>query len=203
MEPQKRNANLMTATNTALLEGLRERNNRTWDEFCSRYQPLLESFARRLGVHEHDAQDAAQEALLAFAVAYQKGSYNRDKGRLRSWLFAIASNKVRDLQRKRKEALIGDQKDGQAMINQVPDAQDWDQIWEAEWRKAIVDQCMKLVSKSVTPKTMEAFELFALKQLSADEVSSKLGMSRNAVYKAKNQVLGRMRELQEEFEETW
>lgn len=75
----------MLTTNTALLEGLRETgNDAIWKVFCTRYRPVVIAVARRLGLNADEAEDATQEALLAFATAYRQGKYDRDKGRLRS-----------------------------------------------------------------------------------------------------------------------
>ena len=82
---------MITATNTELLIGLADPQNRAvWQMFHDRYRPLLITFAKRLGLKEADAEDAAQEALIAFVASYQDGKYQRDKGRLRTWLSAIA-----------------------------------------------------------------------------------------------------------------
>ena len=67
---------LSTITNTALLMGLQARDDPAWTTFYSRYQPVLVAFGKRLGLRESDAQDAAQEALLAFADGFRKGQYD-------------------------------------------------------------------------------------------------------------------------------
>ena len=56
-----------TTTTTAMLEGLRDPGNETvWRDFDERYRPVLIGFAQRLGLTAADAEDAAQETLLAF-----------------------------------------------------------------------------------------------------------------------------------------
>src|SRR4029453_12334468 len=92
-----------TVTNTLLLAGLKDnKNDAVWSDFFARYQPMLLAFARKLGMSDEDAKNAAQEALMAFVSAYREGAYDRKKGRLRTWLYGIASHKVRDMQRKRR-----------------------------------------------------------------------------------------------------
>ena len=78
---------MLSTTNTSLLAGLRDRSNDAcWSEFFGRYQPLLVGFGHKLGLSETDAQDAAQETLMAFVSTYREGGYDRQKGRLRTWL---------------------------------------------------------------------------------------------------------------------
>ena len=196
---------MMTVTNTSLLMGLKDqKNDAVWSEFFGRYQPMLHAFARKLGMSDQDAQDAAQETLMAFCSAYREGAYDREKGRLRTWLFGIASHKVRDIQRRGgRERVVVDQTEGTAFFNKVPDDEQVSQIWENEWQQAVLKQCMNEVRKQVKPQTMEAFEMFALKGMSAEDVAAKLGMTENAVWIAKNRVLSRLREVQKYMEENW
>jgi RNA polymerase sigma-70 factor (ECF subfamily) len=192
-------------TNTSMLAGLRDRrNDACWSEFFARYQPMILAFARKLGLSDSDAQDAAQETLVAFAGSYRDGGYDRDKGRLRTWLMGIASHKVRDIQRRRgREVVLANNPESTAFINKIPDEEQMSQVWEAEWQQAIVKRCMEEVRTQVKPRTMEAFELFALKGLAAEEVARKLDMTENAVWIAKNRVLSRLRETQKYMEENW
>jgi len=196
---------MKTITNTSLLNGLKDpNNNRIWSEFFERYQPMLMAFAKRLGLNEHDAQDAAQETLMNFVNAYREGGYDREKGRLRTWLFGIAAHKIRDIQRKRgKQLVIVDNSHTTRFLNKVPDDHSMSEIWEAEWARAILGQAMKEVRQQVKPQTMEAFELFAIKGLPAEQVAKQLGMTENAVWIAKNRVLSRLRNTQEFLEENF
>lgn len=195
---------MITQTNTMLLVGLRDAANQAvWTEFFGRYQPLLVSFGRRLGLGDDDAQDAAQDTLLAFAKAYRQGRYDRAKGRLRTWLLTIATNKIRDLQRRRCERLMGESGDGTAFIDRIPDERSMSDVWEAEWKQAIIRQCLDYVRPRVEPTTMRAFELLAIEGVSGEEVATQLGISRNAVYQAKSHVLSHMRAYQQQLEEIW
>jgi RNA polymerase sigma factor (sigma-70 family) len=196
---------MASTTNTALLAGLRDpQDDVVWREFCERYRPVLVSFASRLGLGRPEAEDAAQETLLAFATSYRQGHYDREKGRLRSWLSGIAQNKIRDIQRRRqREAAIGDGKETTAFVERFPDPHSLSEVWEAEWRRALVRACLERVRSQVEPTTIRAFELFALREWPAEEVASHLGLSRNAVYKAKNHVLSRLRSMRKDLEGSW
>ncbi len=195
---------VLTRTNTDLLMGLRDSADQVvWGEFFSRYQPILVAFARKLGLREHDAEDAAQETLIKFAQAYREGRYERDRGRLRTWLLSIAANTVRDLQRRRRDVGAGAPADRTGLLEQVPDDASMSEVWEAEWKRAIVRQCLAQVSQRVSPTTLRAFELLTLEGWSGEQVAAHLNISRNAVYLAKIHVLSHMRELQQKMEEAW
>jgi len=76
---------LATVTSTTLLEGLKDpANGAVWEQWVDRYRPLVVRTARRIGVPAAEAEDVAQNALLAFALAYREGRYERSRGRLRA-----------------------------------------------------------------------------------------------------------------------
>jgi len=194
-----------TKTSTALLEHLKDTASQaSWHAFDARYRPLILAVGRRLGLQDADAEDAAQETLSAFVEAYRQGRYQRQKGRLRDWLSGIARNKIRDVYRKRsnQEKLVPDRTGVTSFWDQIED-QNVDPIWEEEWRKAVLRQCLLEVRQQVSPRTFEAFELFALKRQPAAQVAVHLGVSQDVVYQSKSRVLVRIRELLPDMQEVW
>ena len=78
-------------TTSLVLERLKEFDNHSaWNLFSGWFREPVVAFARRMGLKGADADDAAQETLLAFARAYREGRYDSSKGRLSEWLFGIA-----------------------------------------------------------------------------------------------------------------
>jgi len=196
---------LPEATNTDLLIGLQDwENDSVWTSFCARYRPVLVLFGRRLGLDEPDAHDAAQEALTAFAEAYRKGAYDRKQGRLRRWLFAIASHKIRNLQRQNYgQRGVVDWSDKTKWLNSVPDEHSMSQIWEAQWQRAVLDACLGEVYSKVELSTIQAFQLYVLEEWPVDKVADHLGMTQNAVLKAARRVLTRLREAYNHLNVNW
>ncbi len=196
-------------TTTGELEDLKDARHETaWHQFSDRYRPMIMNYAqKRFRLSSADAEEAAQGTMIAFAVAYQKGQYDREKGRLRKWLFGIATNQIRNLQRKRgqnREVQIVDQTTGTGFIAHIPDdGAELEKIWEEAWRQAVYQQCIKEVRVQFDRKTVQAFELFARQGLSAQEVADKLGMTQNAVFLAKHKILKRIRELIPLMEANW
>ena len=192
---------LPTVTSTTLLEGLRDpRNDAVWLQFVERYRPLIVRYARRFGVSAEDAEDVAQTSLLAFCEAYRGRKYQRERGRLRSWLFGIVRNHVRkwrsssrgrELQVEEIDAL-GIELDDEA-----------ERFWEEEWADAVAGECLEQVRRELEPNTYRAFELYALEKLPVDDVARRLKMTPNAVYGAKRRVLARIKEIQPFVEDVW
>ncbi len=195
-----------TVTSTDLLDGLREPSNRaTWDAYVGRYRPMIVEYARRVGAAAEDAEEIAQQALAAFAEAYRRGSYRRDRGRLRDWLFGIVRRQLRNWYRRHRgrEVLVGTGVGGTDFFSRVAGEDRLRDLWEAECRAAVLDHCLRCVRREVQAATWDAFELFACRNWPAARVAEQLGISENAVFKAKERVIGRIRELRPIAEEQW
>jgi len=206
MTDEQESTDFRTMTSTSLLEGLKDPNNQVvWRNFVERYRPMLERYARRFGLGSADAQDAAQVTLIAFNDSYRQGKYDREKGRLRVWLFGIARNQIRGLVRKRaKQEFQAAQSESQTdFFARVTDEDEMEKVWEAEWRQAVLQNCLEEVRREFDTKTIQAFEMFAWKGRPATEVGEELGMSPNAIFICKHRVMKRIRELLPKMEEIW
>ncbi len=194
-----------TVTSLTLLEGLRDpENEEAWRRFSDRYRPMTIAFAAKLGLTEHDAQDAGQEAMLAFVTGYRQGAYDRAKGRLRSWLFGIAYRKVKDIQRTAgQERPLADRSDASAWLASVAAPDTAQAVWEQEWQRAVLRACMAEATGSFEPQTLRVFELYVLEEWPAKKVADYLGITRNAVFVAKNHVTSHLRELARQMEQIW
>ena len=180
-----------TVTSTTLLEGLKDPANATiWRQWVDRYRPIVVHFARRAGVGD-DAEDVAQAALLDFAQAYREGRYERDRGRLRSWLLGVARHHVLRWHRARSAKPASE-----VLVDEPGGPSDLEAVWEEEWRAAVLSQCRTAIKGEFSPTTLEAFERFVSSGRSAAEVGRELGISENAVFGAKRRVLRRLRELE-------
>lgn len=185
----------LTRTSTALLEGLQEPGNeQVWFDFARRYGAILVGFARRLGLDENDAADVAQETLVRFVEEYRAGKYQRERGRLRSWLLSIARTKVAAVYRAR--SVRGEQQAGTQIVD-LSDEHTLTQMWQAERRQVILRQAMEELRRATrtNEKTIEAFELLVHGGCAPGVVAEQLGMSIDDVYRAKSRVAQRLREI--------
>ena len=186
---------MRTRTTTALLEDLRDSSNEAvWQEFDTRYRPILIEFARRLGLGNEDAADAAQEALVRFVTSYRAGKYERGRGRLSSWIIGIARNCIIDQLRARSSRR---EVHGLSAIIDLPDQDRLTEIWEAECEREIFRRAIRSLHEHtrVDPHTIRAFELLAFQQRLPAEVAAELDMSMNDVYLAKHRCLKRLQPI--------
>jgi RNA polymerase sigma factor (sigma-70 family) len=193
-------------TRTSLLEGLRDpRNDRVWSEFFDRYGPMVRGFARKLHLREHEADDAVQDTMVTFVTKYQHGEYDRQKGRLRSWLCGLAYNKIRHIHDRRiqRERRAAGEDGHRVPLESIPQEDRTREIWEAEWRNAVIRHCLEKIRDETDPLRLRAFELYALQGWSPDDVAAELNVSRNMVYLSKSRVLARVAKLREEVDKAW
>ena len=189
-------------TTTQVLDDLRNSaNGPAWQRFEGHFRDVIIRFARHAGLSASDADDAAQETMLVFVKAFREGKYERQKGRMRDWLFGIARRVVFNLRRKQPlDKLIADRTTGTSFWDMVEDDRGIEQSWQDEWRRMALAVCLEQAKSQIDPQVFAAFELYALKEMPAEEVAAKLGMSRNAVYIAKSRVLSHLRELEGQLE---
>jgi len=189
-------------TTTQLLEDLKTTDGESaWTEFCSHFQPVVIEFARKLGLSNIEAEDAAQETMAVFFKAFKEGKYDPDKGRLSNWLFGIAKRVILNLRgRLPLEKLIADKTTGTSFWDMVQDDRTLGRTWELQWQRVALKRCLDQVRREFDPKVYGAFRDYAMYQFAIEEVCEKFDMSRNAVYIAKSRVLSRLRELKQQFE---
>lgn len=190
-------------TTTQILDELRKSGDApAWELFCNHFQPVLISFGRKTGLSVADAEDAAQESLLAFLRAFRQGKYERSRGKLSSWLFGISKRVIlKRCSRVPLEKLVVDKHTGTSFWDLVQDDWNLNQIWESQWQQAVLKRCLEQVKREFDAKTFQAFEQYALGQTDIKDVTEQLGLSRNAVYIAKSRILSRLRELRCQYEE--
>lgn len=191
-------------TTTTVLDRLRDANDASaWSSFVERFRAPITGFGRKLGLSLADAEDVAQETLVAFLESYRKDAFQRGRGRLGSYLFGIAHNKTLLARRKlagREGQILGDG-GGTTFWSAVPDSDGAEAVWEQEWQQATLRTCLEQVQAEVSPQTFEAFRLVVFERLAPAVVAERIGISRNAVFIAKHRVATRLRELRSAIEQ--
>jgi len=190
-------------TTTELLNGLHEHGNQSaWGEFDRRYRPILIAFLRRMGVSESDADDVAQETLTCFVRDYRANRYDRQQGRLRTWLIGIARCRLADLRRaagRRREWR------GESAIENLPDDDHAESVWDEEQRRLIFEQALRELRETgrFRARTLEAFDRVVLRHEPIEVVAAQLELTPQEIYNSKNRVVARLREIAERYEASY
>ena len=186
----------MEKTSLSLLGRLRRSpESENWNRLVDLYAPLLRAGLRKYDVQDSDADDLAQEVLLAVSKDLGKFEHGGQPGSFRGWLKAILVNRLRKFwrARDRRPQARGDS-DIDARLAQLDDpASEMSQIWNRQHDQYVLRQLLALVEPHFAPNTWKAFCRVALDGARPDVVAEELEISLNAVCLAKSRVLRRLR----------
>lgn len=160
-----------------------------WNEFHQRYAGAIAGFARQLGTPSADVDDVVQDVLIGFYAKAPTFVYDPAKGRFRGYLKTCTFHAVqRRLGREAKFAGVPlDQVNGDAL--EVEQA--WKDIWEQEQLRRAVEDLRRDIG---TTKTFRAFEMYVILDLPPQEVSERLALHLDNVYRSKESVTRMLRE---------
>lgn len=188
----------VTITTTQLLNALRDPKELAWNAFDGRYRPIIHGLARRMGLSADTAAEVAQETMARFAEAYRAGRYERQRGRLRSFLIGIARHRITDELRAKYRSPI---ERGESALGAMPADVDFDTAWQQELEAAVLLASFdRLRSESrAEDRTLRAFELMALRGLPAPAVAEACDLKPEEVYRIKHRMTARLRVVIDEM----
>jgi RNA polymerase sigma-70 factor, ECF subfamily len=179
----------MDSTPVSLLVRIQARgDDDAWERFLKFTTPLLEIWAARLGLRQHDAQDLVQDVLTVVAEKIPDFSYDRDKS-FRGWLRTIAVNKWRHWHRRPRGVALSE------AVSEGLVAEDPAELFhQKEFNNFLVARAMEVMRTEFEPTTWKACWEHVAHSRRAAEVGAELGISAGAVYVATSRVLHRLRE---------
>ena len=183
------------SVSSTLLERVKARRPEAWERLVDLFGPVVYRWCRQTGVGREDAADVVQEVFSS--VAAHVGDFRRDSpgDSFTAWLATITRNKIRDWSRRRQgrpEARGGT--DAQQQFLQVPELSELSQQSGGTWAGgALPRRALDLVRAEFENRTWEAFWRTAVDGQCPADVAQDLGVTVNAVYKAKSRVLRRLR----------
>ncbi len=168
-----------------------------WREFYDRYAPAIFRIARLRGFAEHEAEDVVQQVMVVIAKHIDHFDYDTSRGRFRHWVQRVTENKIVDLYRRRlresrEEASLDDRPDGRPQVDEA-----WAQAWEVQdmlW-------CLDGVAEDISPRRLQAFRLYVLEGVSAEETARRLGLTKAHVYVIRNIVINLIRQRMQDLEQ--
>ena len=180
----------MQTTSASLLGHLQQGDDpKAWERCVRIYSPALYTWACRMGLQHSDALDLVQEVFTTLVQKLPEFTYDRDRG-FRNWLFIVTRNKY--LEKARRRALPVD---GRVRPDEVAGPAD-EKVEEADFHRYLLGQVLPRMRQLFQPSTWQAFWDHVVEEQPAPEVAARLGVTVNAVFKAKARVLARLhREL--------
>lgn len=175
----------MQTTSASLLEHIKQADSRAWTRFVRLYSPLLYSWGCRMGLQHADALDLVQEVFASLVQKLPEFTYDQDK-RFRSWLFRVTRNKYLEKTRRLRLPV-----DGGVRPDDVPDYPE-PTVDEADFHRYLMGTILPTMREQFQPSTWQAFWEHVVEMAPAPEVATRLGVTVNAVFKAKARVLARL-----------
>lgn len=182
-------------TSLSLLKRLKQQpaDQQAWEDLVERYGSRILLWCRRWGLQDADAADVTQAVLLKLAKGIQR--FNKDSGgSFRAWLKTLAHHAWYDLVSSRQHKLAAGSTDLATALESLDAKDELAQCLETEWEQELIQLASVRIKKRVDEKTWQAFKLMTTESLSAQEVSSQLGINLTSAYKAKSNVLKMLKE---------
>lgn len=178
-------------------------NRAAWEQFASLYRPVILRTAVARGFQEADAQDLAQNVLLAVASAIGRWEQKDESTRFRHWLRRIMRNAILNaVTRRPKDLATGGSSINRLLLEQVEVDHDTESLIDWEYRRELYQYAANIVRCDVRAETWQAFELTVVHGLSNREVAERIGKSMGTIYTARCRVMQRLRAVIREIEET-
>jgi len=184
-------------TSTGLLDRAKAQDPEAWQRLTKLYSPLVYAWCRRSGVRAEDAADVLQDVFRAVHRGLAGFRHERPGDTFRGWLWTITRNKIRDHYRSR-----GDQPDAvggtdaQRRMLEIPEDEPVSEEPSGSGGKSsgLFGGALELIRAEFEDRTWQAFWRATVGEERTADVAADLGMSVNAVRKAKSRVLRRLRD---------
>ena len=181
----------MDTTRPSLLIRIRDRDDQlAWHEFDSIYRPLLRRYARAWGLCDAEVEDVVQQCMATIDRHITAFDYNSTRGRFKSWLRTMVSNRVKNTLRDRRDVRATTKDfDGLEEPGLSPE-----EVFDRLWRQEHLRHCLALIRPEVEESTFNAFVAYVMKEQPIEHVCAELAMTPNQVQAIKSRMIKRLRE---------
>lgn len=189
-------------TRPSLLLKIRDADNQAaWDEFSEIYRPVICRLARLRGLQDSDADDLAQQVLLAVSRAVGRWEVNPERARFRTWLKRVADNAILNaLTRGPADRATGDDQ-LQWMLDSRPARSDPNSdLLRTEYRREIFRRAADHIRSEFTDDTWNAFWRTTVDGLDVDAVAHELERTRGSIYASRSRVMKRLKQQIQSYE---
>jgi len=185
------------STSSKLLDRARSRDQDAWHRLVNLYGCLVLYWGGRAGLQQADRSEVFQEVLQAVAKNLEHFRGDRRGDTFRGWLRTITRSKIVDHCRRRSRqfpATGGSEAYQRLLSINTVDVEQSAECESPKERSLLVGRAMRIVRAEFEDRTWQAFLRTASDGLSSSLVAEELGMTPEAVRKAKSRVLRRIRD---------
>ncbi len=196
----------LAPTRLSLLERLRDMDDKgSWQEFFDTYWKLIYCAAVKGGLSDAEAEDVVQETIIGIARNMENFRYQPEVCSFKGWLMRLTRCRIIDHLRKSpaaKYAFIPLPNEPQtetetedhlsresraAVVSSTSEAA-FEDLWDQEWQKNLVDAAMERVKRKVAPEHYQIFYLHSVKGMPARHISELFGASMTKIYVVRHRI---------------
>lgn len=182
------------ATHPSLLRRLRgDVDDAAWLEFSAHYSPLILRYAHARGLQRSDAEDICQLTLLKLTRTFRNFEYDPRRGRFRDYLGRVVRSVIASEVARPNARHAAVWESGVPHEHADPTPVE-DPEWERQWRLHHLERAMFAVRRSFDAQSLAIFDRLTTGAL-PDRLAEEFGVSRDAIYKVKQRVRDRLKEL--------
>lgn len=189
-------------TSLSLLVQARSHDAAAWQRLVQIYTPLVGHWCRKSGLNDEDTRDVIQETFASVLRGLPTFEHGGTGQSFRGWLRTIARHRLVDLYRtgRNNPPAVGGT-EAHLKLNQVRDPlAEEDEAEHSVETGLVFRSALEIIQGEFEPATAQAFWLSTVEERPPVQIAAELGISVNAVYKAKSRVLRRLREVLEGLE---
>ena len=154
------------------------------------------------GLREADADDVAQEVLVAVSRAVLEREHDPKRAKFRTWLSRVAHNAILNaLTRGRPDRGSGDSALLAVLSEHESHTGPDSDLLRLEHRREVFRWAVRQIRKEFHETTWDAFWLTAVEGRAVDVVARELAKNPGAVYAARRRVIRRILETVTEYEQ--
>jgi RNA polymerase sigma-70 factor, ECF subfamily len=184
-----------TSTNLSVLARAQSGDDDAWRRLVELYGPLVHAWCRREGLNGPELEDVFQDVFLTVATRLATFRHDRSGDTFRGWLRLITRSKFVDHVRRSPPARAagGSEALGRLQCVAAPCPQAAIDGDDASEQRLLASRALDLLKSQFDDRTWQAFWRTTVESATSAVVASELGMTANAVRKAKVRVLQKLR----------
>jgi RNA polymerase sigma factor (sigma-70 family) len=175
-------------TRPTLISKVRRGDEDGWSRFYELYENFIYSAARSAGLSEDHSRDIVQETMVTVQNYISNFVPDDNRARFRTWLRKIVQSRIADYYRQRKHnALDCAREDSRSVAdetatsrtNRIPNLSEvqLDRLLDEKLEQALLEKARNTAKEKVRMEDYQAYDFFAVQELTAKEVAASLRIS--------------------------
>jgi len=193
---------MLSTTHLSLIAGLRAETPAAWDRFARTYRPwLLDWSAQRLGFHPDDAEEIAQQVMLAVMEEFRKQRRgerppfaHQGDGSFRAWLRGVTYNRA--LGFLRSERLRRPVGNGEKLLAALanPDSE-LSSVWNQEHEATAIQHAWLAIQHEFAAEKWRPVGEVLFRRRLTGQVAGEFGISLRTLFSYQKAIKERLRDL--------